>query len=179
MNNYNSLKRLFTKRFLFLIIMLGSSVSINAQNIESGTSKIASANNSVFFELLGTGGFYSINYERMIAPKLTFRMGLSYVNFNNSESFVFDVEALTFPLSSSYLIQTDKDSFIEIGSFLTPAFYENTMNMLYGVTFGIREQDLTRQRVMVRFYIAPSFSYKGREEEQFFITGGLSIGSSF
>lgn len=44
------------------------------------------AKNLVYLELLGNGGLYSVNYERMLTDDLSARLGFSYLTFGASAS---------------------------------------------------------------------------------------------
>ncbi|MFT5358627.1 MAG: hypothetical protein ACI9KE_005866, partial [Polyangiales bacterium] len=58
--------------------------------------------NSVFFEGLGAGLFYSFNYERLVIPDLAVRLGVGILTVNK----IFDegrVFIATIPLTLSYL----------------------------------------------------------------------------
>ena len=173
MNNINSLKRLFMKRFFFLVIMLGTSFSISAQKIDISA---VNAKNSIYFEMAGHGGLYSINYERVLDSKLTLRAGVSYMN--TSDGFL-SIRYASIPLSFSELIPIDKDSFFEIGMFTTVffQFHDNRLDTWIGPTIGFREQDLFQSRGMVKLFFSPFFITGA--DNKFAMTGGLAFGAGF
>jgi hypothetical protein len=66
------------------------------------------AQNSLFAELAGAGGIYSINYERMVADEVAVRAGFSYLSMSASVSAGGDTASssttlMTFPITASYL----------------------------------------------------------------------------
>lgn len=128
--------------------------------------------NLVHFEMLGPGGLYSVNYERITTEKLVLRGGFSYVNTN--DSFI-EFRGVSFPISVSKLFNTDNDSFVEIGAFTTISTIE-VFDVWVGPSFGFREQNLTRGNGVVKLFFSPFYSIGYNE---FVPTGGLSFGRSF
>jgi hypothetical protein len=57
---------------------------IDNRPAKSGDSKERKAKNLVYLELLGNGGVYSINYERMLTDDLSARLGFSYLSVSTS-----------------------------------------------------------------------------------------------
>lgn len=53
---------------------------------KQGQSTDRKAKNLVYLELLGNGGLYSINYERMLSNDLSARLGFSYFSISASAS---------------------------------------------------------------------------------------------
>jgi len=70
-------------------------------------------NNFVFLEMLGSGGVYSVNYERLVFHKknnyFTARVGFSYVGALGSELIY------TAPVMVNYLHALNKNLFVEAG----------------------------------------------------------------
>jgi hypothetical protein len=61
------------------------------------------ANNALYFEGLGNGVAYSVNYERLVVDELAFRVGFSYIEFDAPEDSVSDKTTLVMvPLMLSY-----------------------------------------------------------------------------
>lgn len=174
MNNINSLKRLFINRCIILFLMTGMSISIKAQKIDSSG---VNAKNTIHFEMLGHGGFYSVNYERIFDSKLALRGGLSYMNTSSDNFLTF--KYISIPLSISKLEPIDRDSFVEIGMFTSFFFhfYDYGIDTWIGANLGFREQDLFESRKMVRFFVAPFYMLGG--ENKFGLTGGLAFGTGF
>ncbi|MEQ9279772.1 MAG: hypothetical protein RLN83_09750 [Balneola sp.] len=121
------------------------------------------------FEVLGYGGLYSLNFERITPRPAVLRMGISYLNSDGYLGF----NGFTFPMSVTDLLATDKDSFVELGAFMTLSTIDQKFDVWLGPSFGFREQNLQRGDGMVRFFISPGYSTRYKE---FFITGGLSFG---
>ncbi|HBZ40134.1 MAG TPA: hypothetical protein DF712_24105 [Balneola sp.] len=121
------------------------------------------------FELLGHGGLYSLNFERITTRPAVLRMGISYLN---TDGF-WALKGFTFPMSVTDLLATDKDSFAELGAFMTLSTMDQKFDVWVGPTFGFREQNIERGDGMVRFFFSPGYSIR---YNKFFITGGLSFG---
>lgn len=133
------------------------------------------AKNAIFVEVLGTGGLYSINYERVVSDNLTFRSGISYLD---SDGFIIG-KLLTIPVSSSYLIPTDKDSHIEMGVGNTFILNEGKFSDAIGPILGLREQDLFNGGAYARIVFTPFIIFTEKEVEIAPIWGGISFGTSF
>lgn len=91
----------------FLIICLFVSIISFAQ--ENQKSNSGNLKNTVFVEALGNGLFGSINYERQLTkePGLSLRAG---IGFYTEYDFY-----LTLPFSIQYLIDLNRNNFIETG----------------------------------------------------------------
>lgn len=121
------------------------------------------------FEILGHGGIYSLNFERITTRPAVLRMGISYLNTDGHLA----IKGFTFPMSVTDLLAIDKDSFAELGAFMTLSTMDQKFDVWVGPTFGFREQNIQRGDGMVRFFFSPGYSIRHNE---FFITGGLSFG---
>lgn len=173
MNNINSLKRLFTIRFIVVFLLMGVSISIKAQKVDSSS---VNAKNSIYFEMASHGGLHSVNYERVLDSKLTLRAGVSYMN--EQDGFL-SIRYASIPLSFSELIPIDRDSFFEIGMFTTVffQFHDNRLDTWIGPTIGFREQDFFQSRGMVKLFFSPFFITGA--DNKFAMTGGLAFGAGF
>jgi len=85
------------------------------------------APNSVFLEGMGSGLFYSVNYERRVIDDLGVRAGLSYLSVsstasNGSTTASASSSYLTIPLTVSYLGVRGRKSGLEVGGGLTLAY---------------------------------------------------------
>jgi hypothetical protein len=91
----------------FLIICLFVSIISFAQ--ENQKSNSGNLKNTVFVEALGNGLFGSINYERQLTkePGLSLRAGIGFYTEYNFY--------LTLPFSIQYLIDLNRNNFIETG----------------------------------------------------------------
>lgn len=153
----------------WILIILFSSMLCEMGISQDKSSATAKPLNVLQFEILGHGGFYSLNFERISPKKTVYRAGFSYLNIND----FFDLKGFTFPGSITKLEPIDKDSFVEIGFFSTLFTVEDKVNAWIGPTLGFREQNIQRGDGMVRFFFSPGYSIRHKE---FFITGGLSFG---
>lgn len=174
MNNINSLKRLFTNRCIILFLVIGAPISLKAQQVDSSSVR---AKNTIHFEMFGHGGVYSINYERVFDSKSVLRGGLSYLKTSEDDFFTFNF--ISVPISFSELLSIDRDSFVEIGAFTAFFFHFNGygIDTWIGPSLGFREQDLSKSRKMVRFFVSPFYILGG--ENEFGLTGGLAFGTGF
>jgi len=116
------MKLLATVVFSAIFSLVG--LSVHAQTIQKSVKK-----NTVFLELLGNGGYYSLNYDRILKSeekwKLAGRVGGSYYN-----SFdVFNEHSVSMPLELSYLRGHDRH-FLEIEIGATPVYW--TYDFDYG-----------------------------------------------
>lgn len=96
--------------------------AFNSHAQEKGGSSSPSAKNTFYAELGGSGLIYSLNYDRLIAPNVSVRGGLSYIGFAaSSGGSSAGVGLLTIPLTASYLFNLGgSPSHIEVGAGVTP-----------------------------------------------------------
>ncbi len=89
------------KNFIFVIVflMIGHSSAYSQDKI---------AINTVFFELIGNGGIYSINYDRLMSNSTSVRLGFSYVPSSNG------IYSITFPIMLNDL-EGQNNSKLELG----------------------------------------------------------------
>jgi hypothetical protein len=149
---------------LFLSIIF--CCNVQSQDIPEDTGKPLHV---LQFELLGHGGLYSLNFERVSHRNTVLRTGVSYLNIDGFLGF----KGFTFPFSATRLESIDKDSFAELGAFMTLSTIDQKFDVWVGPTFGFREQNIQRGDGMVRFFFSPGYSISNNE---FFMTGGLSFG---
>ena len=102
-----------------------TTVSNDAQEAPRTDNKPAP--NSVFLEGMGSGLFYSVNYERRVIDDLGVRAGLSYLSVsstasNGSTTASASSSYLTIPLTVSYLGVRGRKSGLEVGGGLTLAY---------------------------------------------------------
>lgn len=150
--------------FLFLTVLIWEPVYSQSNSEDSGKPL-----HVLQFEILGHAGLYSLNFERITSRPAVLRMGVSYLNTNEYLGF----NGFTFPMSVTDLLATDKDSFAELGAFMTLSTIDQKFDVWVGPTFGFREQNIQRGDGMVRLFFSPGYSIRHNE---FFITGGLSFG---
>ncbi len=88
-----------------ILLVVGSA---NAQMTDTTRTKILTRN-ALYVEILGTsGGFLSLNYEKITKKNISMRAGLSVTNF-------FSTEILSIPFSATYITQGKKKPDIEMG----------------------------------------------------------------
>lgn len=164
-------KMLLISLFILFLQQVGYG-QFEKDSVDSSNS--IQAKNAVFFELFGSGGIYSFNYERVFENKLLLRGGISYIH---DDGFLIG-ERISIPVTSGYLIAIDEDSHIELGVGNTFAFEDG--NLLYGLgpLAGFREQDLMEGGGYFRITASPLFDVFGKDIFLGFL-GGISFGASF
>ena len=136
--------------------------------------------NSFYLELVGSGGLYSINYDRLFTENFGLRIGFMYFD---TEWLLFfsDVEMFLFPTTLNYLVGTGKHKF-ELGAgpvfvFGNVSFFGSDPVSGSGVgwtgTIGYRYQQ-NDGGFMWRIGFTPFLA--GGE---LFPSGGISFGFSF
>jgi hypothetical protein len=136
--------------------------------------------NSLYFEIFGNGGLYSINYDRLFTPTLGARIGFMYFSADNS---IFDIDQLILvPIMLNYFVG-EGSSKLELGAgivfgSLETDFWgltnESSSTAVIGTaTVGYRYQPVDGG-FMFRAGFTPLFSSGG-----FLASGGLSIGVAF
>ena len=136
--------------------------------------------NSFYLELVGSGGLYSINYDRMFTDNIGARIGFMYFEADWL-LFFSDLDMLLIPATLNYLVGTGKHKF-ELGA--GPVFISGSMGFFgsdpvsgSGVgwtgTIGYRYQQ-NDGGFMWRIGFTPAF-FSG----EFFPSGGISLGFSF
>jgi hypothetical protein len=137
--------------------------------------------NSIYFEALGNGGLYSVNYDRLFTDNFGGRLGLMYL----SEVDIFFVAAediLIFPATLNYFIGEKHK--LELGAGVVFASVSNTRafgfksdsdgsNIVGTATIGYRYQK-PDGGFLFRVGFTPLFGSEGIEP-----WGGISLGYSF
>lgn len=140
--------------------------------------------NSIFFELLGNGGLYSINYERSLSATLIGRIGFStFLTFDILSSEPGD-RIITIPALISYL-SGHKNSHFEIGGgILFGNINENNgSNIIFDLTtfIGYRYQE-PRKGILFRIGLTPFLSLDNKAnypDKGLSLSGGISLGYHF
>lgn len=151
----------------------------------------ASARNSVYLELLGNGGVYSVNFERELMPHLGLRIGAATWG-SEGEGFFGSGTArrhTTFPVMLNYGMGGG-NSRLELGGGLLLG--QSTRTDEEGrTTSGIRSLTATigyrhqrrRGGVLFRVGLTPFYSLDAAEDAYpdpgFFASAGASIGYAF
>lgn len=159
------------KSVIILLLITPMSIASMAQN---DSLKTINARNTIFLELLGSGFFYSFNYERVLPGGLTLRAGAGYSGNNNG----FLSEIWTVPVSGAYLISTKRDIYIELGAATTFVWEHDQKQQVFpGPVIGLRKQDLTNGGAFARIAFTPIFEIE--ESPRMYPYGGFSFGASF
>jgi len=146
----------------------------------SSTALSQSKPNSFYLELVGSGGLYSINYDRMFTDNIGARIGFMYFEADWI-FFFFDVDMFLIPTTLNFLVGTGKHKF-ELGAgpvfvFGSVSFFGSDLVSGSGVgwtgTIGYRYQQ-NEGGFMWRVGFTPLLA--GGE---LFPSGGISLGFSF
>ncbi|HTF03232.1 MAG TPA: hypothetical protein VK826_04370 [Bacteroidia bacterium] len=164
------------KRILLAVVMVLIFVQIGAQ--EQKVDSIRYGKNTIFFELLGRGILYSVNYDRVMSnyPKHNWasRIGIGYEQTMMWRRFYV-------PLSVQYIFGTRHC--LEIGAGVTLAFeddlYTNESSYALDETlmFGIGYR--FRSAKTGFFFKAEFLEYLPRYDHGIPFWGGLGIGYTF
>jgi hypothetical protein len=105
-------------RTILSVCMLIVALSVAVPNVSFGQSSIndsasyvndfrPTALNTVYLELLGNGLLYSVNFDRLITPNVSVRLGFSTLTIagtDNQTGVSAGVSLTTIPLTASYLV---------------------------------------------------------------------------
>ena len=94
------------KKIILLIAMLNIAYS-DSFNLGNPAKKTQ----AIYFEFLGNGLIYSLNYEKTILKSLSFRFGISYISSTSKEN---KIRMAVFPLMLNYLYGSSNHK-LEIG----------------------------------------------------------------
>jgi len=170
----------FTKVMFSTMILLIPSSCLLAQENGAQYSK-----NAIFVEGLGSGIFYSINYDHRFTPNISGRVGFTSWSLSG---FFFDTKlsATAFPIIVNYLLG-DGASHLELGIGIVPmnlsinggeAFFGSDINGHATVVLGTADVGYRLQPneggIFVRFSFTPLFTF-----QKFQPWGGVSLGASF
>ena len=168
------------KQFLLTVFFILLAFSAMCQRKDSAANVFKK--NQVFVELLGSGGVYSVNYERLVFHKknnyFTARIGFSYVGALGSELIY------TVPVMVNYLHAINKHLFVEAGV----GILAGDEKLYNGIKQPISPKYLAiATAVGVRYYATKRFFCK-LDATPFFLSifnpyvymfGGLSVGYNF
>jgi len=117
--------------------------------------------NTIFVELLGNGGIYSLNYDRILISKekwkLAGRAGVSYFNFFDD----FNTQFYAIPLEVSHLLGKG-NHFLETGLGFTP---------LYKTSEGIGEININQETLFLISTARLGYRYQRKDGGFFFKAG--------
>lgn len=162
------------KKLLLAAIWILSLVSdVNAQ-------EVIYSKNSIFFELLGNGGLYSVNYERRFKPDLYGRIGFSsfksidLLNPENKERIT------TIPVLITYFTGQKMHHFEMGGGMLFGFITEDTIIDLTAF-FGYRYQT-PGNGILIRIGFTPFLSLDKKAnypDNGLSLSGGIALGYHF
>lgn len=136
------------KKFIYLLCLLASiGTATRAQQITK-TDSLNKRPQAVFFEILGSGGLYSVNYDTRFSTKpdgLGIKVGISYTQVSEASLF-------TLPVQLNYLLGKS-EKYFEVGLGATYASAaldafgdedesESGSTVFGTMTFGYRKQPL-------------------------------------
>jgi hypothetical protein len=155
-------------------------------NQNGKSQEVIHSKNSIYFELLGNAGLYSVNYERELRSKLCGRIGFSTFRLTNilgsgSES---NTRVTVFPIMITYLSGKGKSHF-EISGGILPGV-ETETNASYSIFdlvafIGYRYQP-PGEGFQFRVGITPFYSLDKSADypdHGYLTSAGISIGYHF
>jgi hypothetical protein len=138
--------------------------------------------NAVYFELLGNGGYYSINYERVFHQNIYCRIG--FATFQSTDLFDRSVTGriTTIPILAGFFTGQNKHHF-ELGGglLLGNQTEESETNPICDITsfIGYRYQSL-KKGFLFRAGLTPFVSLNDTNyPDTFLLSAGISLGYHF
>jgi len=168
--NRDNMQKLSSDKLGFVTILFLTSFFISTNNVYAQTDSVAAntefSRNTLFLELLGNAGLYSINYEHRIFEQWGLRVGFSRVNF------ALDVETGPVTLAPLMInhIRGKGNNHLEVGAGVLLSSSQDTQGIT--ATVGYRFQP---QQGGFHFHVGftPIIS------DEFLPFGGVGIGVSF
>ena len=157
-----------------------AAVSFMVSILEGSSQEIKAPKNSLYLEVFGSGGLFSINYERRINSNLYGRLGVANWTF----AYETETTLTTIPVMITYLWGEDKNHFETAGGMLFGRKTEDDINhqILDLIAFiGYRYQPPDNGLVF-RVGFTPFFSLDNDANYPaniFFASAGISIGYHF
>jgi|SRR5690554_549815 len=125
---------------------------------------------NIYFELLGSGGLYSINYEQFVTNGVSLRGGISYFSIGDKNS------VLTVPVTLHHLRYLKNDSFFDLNIGMTFMSADDKKYSFIVLGLGFREQPISKN-LFTRFTFNPFL--KLTETKRIGVTIGMSIGYTY
>lgn len=140
------------------------------------------APNSVFFEGLGAGLYYSINYERRVIDDVGVRAGLSYLSLSTTSRsgdtrVSTHASYVTIPITVSYLGVRGRRSGLEVGGGLTLAYAAGTSSTGVSSTSGSGMTPFITGLVGYRLHPVDGAGFQFRVGLTALMAKGLSLSS--
>ncbi len=163
-----------TKFLLAFLSVL--SVLTDARSQDTEPSK-----NSIFIEVFGNGGLYSINYERNLNSNLYGRFGFG--RWASTDLSGFESKLTTFPVLITYITDHEKHHFEIGGGFLFGSIKEELSESEFIFDFssflGYRFQK-TDKGFLFRIGLTPLISLNETNyPDEIMLSGGISFGYHF
>ncbi len=166
--------RAMNKMELLMILVL---LCFQVQNAKGQLDSSNTTGNIIYLEILGAGGLYSLNYERHLDYKTTFRVGASYFQYSTTQTVT---RFIAIPFALNVLIG-QRPHLLEIGlgaSLYSVPFDKVTWHLTNRLGIGVVHSFMYRYQksesgLNFRMGFTPVWG------EGFFPYGGLSIGYSF
>lgn len=162
-----------------LILAVVSSAAFVAAAPCAAQSERDEPRNSIYLESLGNGGLFSINYERLLTPRLGLRLG--YGSWDSGDFFVSygGSRVTTMPIMLNGLFGTGSRRWELGGGILVGSNASEAFQTLTG-TVGLRWH--AGKSWLFRAGLTPFYGLNGEAsypDEGFFTTAGISFGYRF
>ena len=174
MDNNMRLTFLLFVLFMLFFTEISAQKKTEEKGIQSDSLNTSLRQNSIYFELLGNAGLYSINYERIHANYFTTRLGLAYVPEIDLGSFLELGPAVSLPISLNYLVLIKEDLKIEVGGGFTFIYTEKKMSNYITGFLGFRH--FNSKGATVRLGAVPFYGLRDNKQ---YLSVGFSIGKEF
>ena len=160
---------------LLTLLLLMLSAEASAQ---SDTLATKSYHRTIYIELGGSAGLYSLNFDYVRENYYALRAGLSHIPQGS-----FLGRTTIIPISISFLAPLKKRTqFLELGLYATWGHsfeewnHKTTTGIAYGPLFGLRGQDFIKGKGFFRITATPFWDYV---DKRIYFWGGVSMGHSF
>jgi hypothetical protein len=144
---------------------------------------IPAKKNSLYFELFGNAGYYSINYERSFHPNIYCRIGFETFATSGLFDRTTTGRITAVPVIVSFLTGHGKHHLEFGGGLLLGNKREfSVSNTIINLTsfLGYRYQSMTDNGFLFRLGLTPMVSLTGANyPDRYFLSAGLSIGYHF
>ncbi len=148
------------------------------------TQDLKLSKNSIFIEIFGNGGYYSINYERSLKPNLYGRIGFSSYRSKSILGSENVIGITTFPVLITYFTGQKMHHFeIGGGMLLGNVNEDNVSNTIIDLTafLGYRVQS-PGNGMLIRIGLTPFLSLDNKAnypDKLLTLSGGISLGYHF
>lgn len=193
------LQLLLVATFFFQLqsIVYANDLQRDTIDISRNTDFAATAKNFVYVEALGSGGLYSISYDRLLSPTWSARLGFSTFGFTLSNldagiATFSQLSLVTVPITTAYMVNFPDNSphHIEFGGGITLVFGSATVDVSnMGYTFTSANGAAGQLLAMYRFQPQQGgFSFRAGFTPFYVITpiltgvlpwAGVSFGGTF